>query len=126
MKKILAILLLTSITFAASAQYGRHRLPGRSSHSIIRPHVSIGIGSSYGYRSPYYSSPYPGTYSYRRPSQLDLQIQNVENEYRDRKWSVKNDKTLSRQQRKAEVQNLKYQKEKDILELRRNYYKRRY
>lgn len=131
MKKIFAILLLTSITYAASAQHGKHRQPVRNSHTVIRPQVRIGVGSSfgngYGYNrtSPFYSSPY-NSYNYNRPSRLDLQIQDIENDYRDRKWSVRNDKSLSRQQRKAELQNLKYQKEREIIELRRNYNKSRY
>lgn len=130
MKKIFVIMLLSAVTFSASAQYKRGH------QRVVRPHVSIGIGanSGYGYGSGYgynrYYSPFntfpTRTYNYNRPSQLDLNIQDIENEYRDRIWSVKNDKALSRQERKQNIRALRYEKEKAIIDARRGYYTKRY
>ena len=128
MKQLFVILLLSGVAFSASAQHSR------GGHRAVRSHVSIGIGShsTYGLGSGYnrYYSPFntfPSRSSnYNRPSQLDLEIRDIENEYRDRIWSAKQDKTLSRQQRKENVRALKYQREKAIIDTRRNYYKRGY
>ena len=63
-------------------------------------------------------------YDYNRPTKLDLQVQDIENEYKDRKWSVKHDENLSRQEKKATVLALNAEKEKAIREARLNYYKK--
>lgn len=129
MKKLFVILLLSGVAFSASAQHSR------GGHRAVRSHVSVGIGShsTYGlgygnnrynsYNSPFNTFP-SRSYNYNRPSQLDLNIQDIENEYRDRIWSVKNDKALSRKQRKENIRALRYEKEKTIIDARRNYYKR--
>jgi hypothetical protein len=127
MKKLFAILLLSWVALSASAQHSM------GSHRAVRSHVSIGIGSpSYGYGNGYnrYYSPFntfpSRSYNYNRPSQLDLNIQDIENEYRDRIWSVRHDKAISRQQRKENLRALRYEKEKAIIDARRGYYTKRY
>ena len=122
------MLLVCAVGLSASAQHSRSN--HRSSHRSVRSHVSIGIGghSNYGYNRSY--SPfntYPSrNYSYSRPSQLDLAIQDINNEYRDRISSARQDKSLTRQQRKQIIRNMKYEREKAIIDTRRNYYKRVY
>ena len=126
MKKIIAIILFTGLAVVASAQHGRtfHR-----SHVRTRVGIGIGIGSGYGYYGgpryydPFYSYPY-GYYNYNQPTKLDLEIQDIRNDYQDRIWSVKHDKSLSGHERRSMVRNLKAQREKAIYDARRNYYKR--
>ena len=128
MKKLFVILLLSGVAFSASAQHSR------GGHRAVRSHVSVGIGShstyGLGYGNNRYYSPFntfpSRSYNYNRPSQLDLNIQDIENEYRDRIWSVKHDKALSRQQRKENLRALRYEKERAIIEARRGYYTKRY
>ncbi|OLY95669.1 hypothetical protein BUE76_00155 [Cnuella takakiae] len=98
----------------------------------MRSHVGVGLGigsyapfgyynRGFGYNS-YFGNPY-GSYNRYRPSKLDLQVQDLPNEYKDRRWSVRQDRSLSRQQRKGWVRNLKYEEEKAIQEARSSYYK---
>ena len=128
MKKIIAIILICGIGLSASAQHSKGSHRSVRSHS----HLSIGIGghSHYGYGynrfySPFNSYPYQ-SYGYNRPSQLDLDIQDINNDYRDRISSARQDKSLTRQERKEIIRSLKYEREKAIIDARRNYYKRRY
>lgn len=127
MKKLLAILIVCGVSYTASAQHGR------GSHGRVRSHVSIGIGSpgyygnSYNSYNRFYSPFNNNSYrNYNRPSRLDLAVQDIENEYRDRIWSVKRDRSLSRQQRKTMVKNMRYERDKAIRDARRGYYKRNY
>lgn len=126
MKNLVAILLLTGLAYGASAQ---HR---RGSHFVIRPHGSFGVGigsyAPYGngynsFYSPFNSYSYNRPYAYNRPTKLDLQVQDIQNEYDDKKWAVKHNKTLDRKQRKEVLRQLKDEKEKVILEAKNNYYK---
>lgn len=125
MKKLFAILLLTGLAYGASAQHGRG-----GGHVAIGPHVGFGVGMGsyapfgYGYNrfySPFHTNPY----TYNRPTKLDLQVQDIENEYDDKKWAVKHDKALDRKQRKEALRVLKAEKEKTILDAKTNYYKAR-
>lgn len=131
MKKFLAIAILAMVTYTASAQHGRGRyVPTRSSHTVIRPQIRIGAGFGYGYnnynrfRQPYYSPYYDNSYGYNRTTQLDLRIRDIENEYRERIRMVRNDKSISRGQRKSEIRSLRYEKERAVIEARRTYFNR--
>ena len=68
-------------------------------------------------------SPYYG-YSNTRPGKLDLEIQDIREEYKDRISSAKQDKTLPKRERKAIIKNLKLEKERQIMEAKKNYNKR--
>ena len=126
MKQILIVLLLVVLGYGASAQ---HKRGGRV---IVHPRVGIGMGahlghgySNYGYGyNPFYPNRYNNNNYYNRPSQLDLQIRDIENEYRDKRASVKLDRTLTRKQRREIFRALNREKERVVLETRRNYYKR--
>jgi hypothetical protein len=124
MKKIIAIILFTGLAVGASAQHIRRPYHG----SRVRTHIGIGFGVGggyygprYGFYDPFYTYPY-GSY-YDRPTRLELQIHDIRNDYQDRIWSAKHDKSLSRQERRSTVRNLKSQREKAIYDARRNYYR---
>ena len=133
MKKIMLVMLLfLGLGFGASAQvHGR----GGGGKVYVRPRVTI-IGGGYGYSpylpygpylgygfgfNPYYT--YPGMYHSYRPSKLSLQIEDIKNDYKDRIWSAKHDKDLSRRERRAKVQELKHERDGAIIDAKRNYYK---
>ena len=124
MKKLLIILLIvTGVSVSASAQ---HRYYGYRSYP--RSHVVVSVGRPIypyygysGYYDPFYY-PYRSGY-YLRPSQLDLKIEDIRNDYQDKIWSAKNDNSLSRAERKRIVHRLKYERDQAINQAKRNYYR---
>jgi hypothetical protein len=126
MKTLLIILLAVGVSFSASAQKGFRGGRGR-------PHVVVSVrpyapfypysGFGYGYGYPYY--PYGG-YGYNaRPSKLQMEIQDVRNDYRDKIWSARHDNSISRSERRKTIHELKAERDRTISDLQRNYYKRR-
>jgi len=123
MKKLFVIVLSIMIMTAASAQYkgGGHYSGGaRYYHPPTR--VFVGVGG--GYYSPYYYPFYP-TYGngYWRPSRLELKIEDIQADYKDRIYSVRHDKSISKSERKAIIRQLKSDRELAIHDAERNYYK---
>ena len=112
MKKLLIILLSLGLASGVSAQRGH--LGGGGGY-FYRPHVSVGFGAY----SPFY--PYYG-YS-ARPTKLTLQIEDIKNDYRDKIWSARQDKSISRKQKREKIHELKQERDRTILEAKRNYYK---
>src|ERR1700733_4135836 len=128
MKKLLIIVMSLSLVLGASAQRGFHG--GGYIHSGPRVIVGGGFYSPYYYGpfySPFYSPFYPyGYYGYGyRPSKLDMQIQDIKNDYKDRIWSVKNDQTLTHKEKRKQIRQLKQERDKDINDAKLNYYKAR-
>ena len=127
MKTILMFCLAIVITSAASAQkYSRHRYP----QPRVRTSISVGIGAPY--HSPYYS-PYSRPYPYysapiysRPPSRLDNEVANIKAEYNDRIWSARQDKSLSKSERKREIRLLKSERDRAIRDAEYSYHRRRY
>ena len=119
------ILFSLGLAVAASAQrygHGGHFYRGGG---YYRPRVYVGIGAFtpyYGYGVyPWY--PYPPAYSVR-PSKLEMQIADIKADYKDRIWSVRHDHSLSHAERKGKVHELKRERDQEILDARRNYYKK--
>lgn len=90
-----------------------------------RTHVVVGVGGGY---YPYYS-PFYGPYSYwgypvyyGRPSGLEIKIQDIKNDYKDRIWSVRHDDRLSKSQKKSEIHQLKSERENAIRDAERDYH----
>jgi hypothetical protein len=79
------------------------------------------------YYSPLYYGTYPyygyPPYWYHRPTKLDLQIEDIKNDYEEKIWSARHDKTLSGKERRKEVRELKHERDHEIIEAERNYYK---
>ncbi len=122
MKKLLIVFVLASITTSAMAQKTHFR--GRGYYTV-RPRVVIGIGGGFGY-SPFYNPyyyPYGG-YS-ARPSRLNLEIQDIQIDYADRIKSVRMDKSVPGKERRQRIRELKYQRDKAIVDAKRDYYYRR-
>lgn len=120
----LIIVCALGLSLHASAQKVVRVTP----HYYPRTRVSVGLGLGawgpyYPYYSPFYGySPYYGYSS--RPTKLDLEIQDIRNDYQDRIWSARHDESLSRKARRQKVHELKTERDNEILQAKRDYYKR--
>ena len=122
----LIIICALGLTFSASAQKVIRAAP----RYYPRTHVSVGVGfgtwgpySPYGYYNPWYA--YPPGYMYpSRPSKLDLEIEDIQHDYKDRIWSARHDESLSRRERRQKVHELKSERDNEILQAKKDYYKR--
>ena len=129
MKKLMVIVVALGLTMGASAQRGHGGGFGRGGgHAYFAPRVSVGLGFGYSpYYSPfgYYPYGYGGVYgqSYGRPSKLGMKIQDIKNDYEDKIYSAKHDNTLTRKERRQTVHNLRAERDQEINDLKRNYYK---
>jgi hypothetical protein len=132
MKNLFLILLSMGLIYGASAQKINS---GGTYYS--RPRVSISVGAYSPFYYPYYRYGYsPFAYGYGfgygfpyygydrpyRPSKLDLKIEDIKKDYQDKIWSVRNDESLSGKEKRKEVRNLKQERDKVVLEARKDYY----
>ncbi|SCC20299.1 hypothetical protein GA0116948_104202 [Chitinophaga costaii] len=129
MKKIIIALFAMAIVSSASAAPAG---PGRGGfHGGGRPVVIVHGG--FGYYNPYFSPfgyygfGYPFGYPYAvgayPPSKLDMQVQEIKNDYADKIQSVRMDKTLSGKERREKVRAFKAARDHDVREAKVNYYK---
>jgi hypothetical protein len=119
----LIIIFALGITYHASAQKVVRVVP-----RYPRTHVAVGVGLGWGPYYPYYNPWYaypPGYYYSPRPTRLDLEIQDIQNDYKDRIWSVRHDESLSRKERRRKVHELKHERDNEIIQAKKDYYKRR-
>jgi hypothetical protein len=132
MKKLIIILFSLGLVISASAQ--RAHISG--GYHYVRPPVVV-YGGGYAPFYPYYGFgfgyypfgypfgyPYSPGYGYTRPSKLTMQIEDIKSDYKDKISSVKQDKSLSRQDRKEKIRELKQERDNQIDDLKRNYYKK--
>ncbi|MDQ6812704.1 MAG: hypothetical protein M3040_03030 [Bacteroidota bacterium] len=143
MKKLLVILFSLGVALGAAAQpkiggfrggsyggaYVRPRVTVIAPVAPIYPYYGYGYGLGYGYGSRFgfgYSPFNDPFYNQRRveerPSQLDLQIEDIKNEYGYKIDNVKDDKSLTKDERKQKVRDLKHEKDKEIIDAKKNYY----
>ena len=124
MKKIMMILLLMAMVAGASAMPGGHMGGG----FVRGPRTTVIVGG--GFYSPFYA-PF-GFYGYPfyaypsmpyRPTKLDLQIEDIKNDYSDKIASVKLDSDLTGKERREKIRELKKERNDAILDARKNYYK---
>ncbi len=127
MKKIILMLTVLLAGFASNAQ----KRVVIQTRPVVRPHVvyyaSPGFG--YGYNPYYYRPWYYNTYNpynsnyYNRPTKLDIEIKDMENEYSDRIESVRLDDSLSGKERRKIIRELRNERDERIYDLKKNYYK---
>lgn len=122
----LIIIFALGVTYHASAQKVVRAVP----RYYPRTHVAVGVGlGAWGPYSPYWYNPwyaYPPGYGYSpRPTKLDLEIADIRNDYKDRIWSARHDESLSRKARRQKVHELKHERDNEILQAKKDYYKRR-
>lgn len=128
MKKLIVILFVTFLATGAFAQKG---FRGGGVRVIApRPVIAVGAYSPfyYGY-NPFWGSPYGyGYYNngyYHRPTKLDLQVADIKNDYQQKISAAKDDKSISRSERRQAVRDLKHDRDQAIIEAKRDYYKAR-
>lgn len=141
MKKLLVILCLLGVTMGALAQpkigtgfrgnvgfgdrghagvhYVRPRVTVIAPYAPVYPYYGYGFGMGY---SPFYD-PFYNRRVEARPSQLDLEIADIKNDYDYQISTVKHDKSLSKDERKQKVRDLKHQKDDEIIQAKKHYYK---
>jgi hypothetical protein len=124
----LIIIFALGITLHASAQKVVRVVP-----RYPRTHVAVGVGlGGWGPYSPYYYNPwyaYPPGYYYgygARPTKLDLEIEDIRNDYKHQIWSVRHDESLSRKERRQKVNDLKHERDNEILQAKKDYYNKRH
>ena len=126
MKAILMFCVALVITASASAQKNNRY---RYSQPRVRTSISVGIGNGYSpYYSPFYRPyyrPYYGTPVYTGPTRLDNEIANIRADYNDRIWYTRQDKSLSKSERKREIRRLKSERDRAVREAEYSY-RRRY
>ena len=111
-----------AITVSAQKYY-------RPYHYYNQPRVYVSMGAFapypyYGYYNPFW--PYPGLYTppyVNRPSKLEMEIQDIKNDYKDRIQSARNNKELSHSEKKEIIHQLKAERDQAIEDARNNYYK---
>lgn len=136
MKRILVILFSLGLAYGASAQRG-HFGGGGFYHGggrvVVVPRAYVGVGFGYGYPwgypygwyGPWYGAYPPYYYGYgAMPSQLELQVQDIRRDYDQQIKDVKHDKSLTRQERRAKVNQLKQDRENAIVQARHDYFDR--
>src|SRR4051794_4813237 len=139
MNKLLMILMLVGLTVGASAQpkigstfHGNAVRGGGVTYTKPRvtviapvyPYYGYNYGFNYGFRySPIYDPFYYSPRFQSKPTQLDLDIEDIKNDYSYRISTVKKDKSLPKDERKQKVRDLKHEREDAIIEAKKNYYK---
>ena len=91
MKRLLTVVTAMLILMAVSAQHGR---AGGGRVVVVGPSVGFGFGYSPFYYSPfgYYPYGYPYGYNgYARESKLDMKVDDIKADYRDKIKSAKQD-----------------------------------
>ena len=118
MKKLLFTLLCMGMLSAASAQWHR-AYGGYYSPRYYYPGYGLGLYGIWGY--PY--APYPYYNSYYRPGKLEMQLEDIRQDYRDKIWSARQDKSLKGKARRAKIRELKKERDNELNQTIRNYYK---
>jgi hypothetical protein len=120
MKKLIIIVLAAGLALSASAQKFGHRGVYYARPRIV---VTSGVFSPFYpyYGNPFY--PYPSYGYMHRPTRLDLKIEDIKNDYKDKIWSAKHDNSLTRKERKNTVHELRHERDEAIIQAKRDYYK---
>lgn len=124
MKGLTMMLIALALTTGAVAQ----KVVRGGGHVVrVKPVVVATVAPYYGWGMAYH--PYWGYlyynsfYMHARPTKLDLQIADIRNDYQQRISSARSDKSLSKSERKKIIRDLKYERDNEIIEAKRSYYK---
>ena len=146
MNKLLIIMLSLGLALSASAQpklggtvrqHSKIRGGGgtKSNVIVVAPayrfnpyYVGLGFrgfyGSPYGFGySPFYDPFYHNQRVNEQASQLDLAVEDIKEEYDYKIDAGKDDKSLSKDERKQKVRDLKHERDDAIIEAKKSYYK---
>ena len=145
-RNLLIVLFSFGLALGASAQRGIHGGSVAMGHGYYhgggwgyypRTYVGVGFGLGYpwwgwgyGWYGPWYGG-YPAYYyGYgAMPNQLELQVQDIKNDYQQRIKDVKHDKSLTHKERRAKIDQLKTERDDAIVQARHDYFydsRRRY
>ena len=128
MKHIIAMLSILAITTGVMAAPGAGRIIRPASRSVVIFHQPYYGG--FGYR-PYYSpwgynafyNPYGYGYRYApRPSKLDLNIEEISNDYSEQISDVRHDNSISGSERRSQIRNLRHERDGRIIQAKKDYY----
>jgi len=130
MKKLIIIMLALSMVTAATAQKTTVSYKPYQSRVYVRPHTTFAsVGFHPFYRPWYYGyNPYFATATFyrheSRPTKLDLQIEDINNDYDDKIWSVRHNDQLSGKEKRKEIHNLKSERDDAVTNAKKNYYQK--
>ena len=134
----MVIMVVLGLTVSAGAQTKvRGNMPVRSRIIIaapVYPSMGMGFGFGFGNRwgSPFYDPFQPFNDPFYRnrmgarqvmPSELQLQMDEINNEYKYRIATTREDKSISGKERRQKIRELKYEQESAILDVRRDFQK---
>ncbi|TDH27304.1 hypothetical protein EXU57_06860 [Segetibacter sp. 3557_3] len=140
MKQIMVVMLALGIGFAANAQPKVNGNIGQLRPRVyvappvypVYPRLGMGYGFGYGYApgfrySPFYSpfnDPFYRGYRYQSvPQELQLEIDDINNDFDYRIAEARRDKSVSGKERRQHVRDLKNQRENALIDAKRAYYK---
>src|SRR5512136_1538359 len=114
MKRLFVAMMLVGISLVSLAQKGSvarvyyyhpRVIVGLGAYSPFYPYYGFGYAPYFGY--PWYGYP-------NRPSKMEMKIEDIRNDYRDKIKSAKADKSLTKAERKETVKNLKQERDQEI------------
>lgn len=125
MKTLLIIFSLITLSLGVSAQRKGYHHAYRS-RIVVVPSISYGIGYGYPYFGyPYFGYPYgyfdPFYQNSRMPYRLSLQIQTINDEYRNKIKDTRRDKSLSHTEKRKEIRSLKNERDQEIINAKRDF-----
>jgi hypothetical protein len=128
MKKCMVIAICLALVYGAQAQHGHVVAVYHGPVYVYRPSLSFGVGYFAPFYSPfgYYGFPYSGYYpyaGYSSPSKLQRQEADIRADYEDRIYSVRQDSSLTKKEKRQNIRSLKKQRDQEIHDLVANYHK---
>lgn len=127
MKNLLIILSLFLLSLTASAQKVIRGGGGfHGGYPRVRPVISVGAYAPlypYGFYSPFYNPYYYPDYSYRYPARLRMKLDAIRDDYQQQIKETRHDKTMTGKERRAKVRELKTEKDRAIIDAKKDFFK---
>lgn len=134
MKKIITALFAIGITLSVFAGDTHPKVATNMHFSspkvrVVRVVPAYFYRPFYGYRygfnsfySPFGYDRFVSPYGYQRQSDLDLQLEKINNDYQHQISTVRHDKSLTKAERKQEIRDLRHERNDAIIDAKRDYY----